>query len=98
MDPANPWSFDPFNPPNPGVHAPAPRAHTPKLIPEEERLYQVQRNAMKVLQDIDALSRLVDSHTLHSAEWHRLLMDAENTYRVIRSWLTQNTQPGGGYA
>jgi hypothetical protein len=39
FDPADPWSMNAFDPPNPRV--PAPSGHkAPRLFPEEERLFK----------------------------------------------------------
>lgn len=85
-----------FEPPRPKVHAPAP--HTPRdpaavrPIPAQHELYVVQRHALDVLHDIRDLEHRLgkDADKVHR-EMQRLERDAENTYRVIRSWLEEHT-------
>ena len=67
-----------------------PKLPTPKIVPQVDDLFQVQRNALKVLGDIRALR---DKHP--NLDLGGLERDAENTYRVIRSWLDRNARPGG---
>lgn len=55
----DPWSINYFDPPTPHVPAPAPRSKTPRLIPEEDRLFQVQRNALLALNALDELERVL---------------------------------------
>lgn len=88
---SDPWSIDYFNPPTPKVEAPTPKV--PKPIPEPDRLYQVQRNVLKALtrvQDIRRKQQGTDDRHLQR-ELEQLEMDIENTYRVIRSWLSEHT-------
>lgn len=68
-----------------------PRVPTPKPVPQADDLFQVQRNALKVLNDI---KRLRDKHP--DLDWGGLERDAENTYRVIRTYLKNNVNPQGG--
>lgn len=85
---SDPWSVDYFNPPSPKAQA-APGPKTPKLIPEADKLFQVQRNALKALNRIKAIDPGKDRAM--ALELQRLEKDIENTYRVIRSWLTEHT-------
>ncbi len=82
FDPSDPWSFDAFDPPKP--HVAPPRPKTPKLVPEIDRLFQVQRNALRALHDLDE-GDTVEGH--HHRALQSLKRDVENTYRVIRSYL-----------
>lgn len=84
----DPWSIDYFNPPTPHVPAPAPRSATPKLIPEQDRLFQVQRDILVALNALDDLEHKLgkDAHQYHK-ELRALRVPVENTYRVIRSYL-----------
>jgi len=86
----SPWDIDYFDPPTPHVPAPSPKGNPPKLVPELDRLFQVQRNALKVLNDLKALSGLPHKDPKVAQALHRLTQDAENTYRVIRSYLDKN--------
>lgn len=89
----DPWSIDYFDPPTPQVAAPMPKV--PKPIPEADRLFQVQKNALKALNRVQqieqsvAKSKDVDPRVRH--ELQQLEKDIENTYRVIRSWLVEHT-------
>lgn len=84
----DPWSIDYFNPPTPHVAPPTPRTKTPRLIPESDRLFQVQRNSLLTLGALDALEAKMgkEAHKYHK-ELRALRAPAENTYRVIRSYL-----------
>lgn len=94
-DPADPWSIDYFNPVTPKVRAPAPRGpKTPRLIPEVHELFTVQRHALDVLYSIRELGAKLGDHDdkrVH-AVLRTLERDAENTYRVIRSYLQTYAQ------
>lgn len=90
----SPWDFS-----APKVHAPSPKTKAPKPFPEPDRLFQVQRNALKVLNDVQEIERHLDK-TPHaavraSAVLRRLQQDAENTYRVIRSYLDKYANAQG---
>lgn len=88
-DSFNPWNIDYFNPPTPHVPAPSPRVKTPRLIPEQNDLFTVQRDALKTLNALDALEDQMagpDGRKYHR-ELKALRVQAENTYRVIRSYL-----------
>jgi hypothetical protein len=85
-NPLDPWSIDYFNPPNPQVSAPEPRARAPKMVPGLDDLFTVQRNALKVLNDLHALD-----HELKGKIPNKLLRDAEHTYRVIRTYLENHS-------
>lgn len=88
FDPANPWSLNAFDPPAGDVKPPSPRARTPRPIPDVERLYSLQRNTLKVLNNIESLEGSIGK-AAHSREWQALKQDAENAYRVIRSYLAE---------
>lgn len=84
----DPWEINYFDPPTPHVAPPAPRSKTPRLIPEQDRLFQVQRNSLLTLNALDELEGRLgkDAHKFHK-ELRALRVPAENTYRVIRSYL-----------
>lgn len=98
---SDPWSIDYFNPPAP--QAPAAPVKSPKLIPEADRLYQVQKNALKALNRVQEIERSLQGkgdpndreknmqHRRLERELQQLERDIENTYRVIRSWLVEHT-------
>lgn len=90
MSALDPWSIDYFNPPTPQVRAPSPRVKVPKLLPEQDDLFRVQRDALKALNALDELERVLgDEARKYSRELRALRVEAENTYRVIRSYLEQ---------
>lgn len=95
-DPADPWSFDYFNPETPHVEAPAPKTHTPKILPDEDRLFMVQRHALQILKHIENLKRQIGHEAVHKAHHEFDLLDqvAENNYRVINSYLRKNSESG----
>lgn len=84
----NPWDFK-----IPHVEAPEPKARPQKLLPEADRLFQVQRNALRALNDIEELKRHVEKSPHAAAALRRLEQDVENTYRVIRSYLDKYANP-----
>lgn len=87
---ADPWSIDYFNPPTPHVPAPSPRASAPRLIPEVDRLFRVQRDSLKALNALDELERALGKDARGVLkELRALRVEAENTYRVIRSYLDE---------
>lgn len=90
----DPWKIDYFAPPTPHVPAPSPRTQAPKLLPEVDRLFQVQRNSLKVLKDLEEVQHLLRDHKDPKLGQlvQRLGQDAENTYRVIRSYLDKFAQ------
>lgn len=94
-DPANPWSWNAFEPPAGDVKAPSPHPRTPKLIPDVERLFSLQRDALKVVNGLESLESQIGK-AASSREWLMLKQDAENTYRVIRSYLGKNAGPEVG--
>jgi hypothetical protein len=79
------WNIDYFNPPTPDIKAPSPKIKAPRLIPEQDDLFQVQRNSLKVLNDLRDLERELGPKM--APKMRAVLKDAENTYRVIRSYL-----------
>lgn len=94
MSSFDPWSVDYFNPPLPHVPAPSPKARAPKPVPDPDALFTVQRHALDLLHDIQDLERAIDTKDRHTlALLHRLERDAENAYRVIRSYLHENVAP-----
>jgi hypothetical protein len=84
-NPADPWSMDYFNPKPPHVDAPAPASRAPKMVPGLDDLFTVQRNALKVLNDLHTLDQ-----ELKGKIPNKLLRDAEHTYRVIRTYLEKH--------
>lgn len=87
---SDPWSINYFDPPTPHVPAPSVKPRTPRLIPEVDRLFTVQRDALKALQALDALeSRLGKDAGKAARELQALRHEIENTYRVIRSYLDE---------
>ena len=90
---SDPWSVDYFNPPTPKVEPKGPKI--PKPIPEPDRLFQVQRNALKALNRVQQIEQSVaktkDVDPRVRNELQLLEKDIENTYRVIRSWLVEHT-------
>lgn len=88
---SSPWDIDYFNPPTPNVRPPK-SPQSPALIPEADRLYQVQRNALKALNRVrDIEIGLKEVNPNLRREIQQLERDIENTYRVIRSWLVKHT-------
>lgn len=89
----DPWSSDPFSPPTPHVPAPGPSKRTPRQIPEQHELFVVQRHALDVLHGLADLEHALGEHK-HDKHVHAALRslerDAENTYRVMRTWLRNN--------
>lgn len=96
---ADPWATNYFDPPTPHVEAPGPQRRTPRLVPEQHELFTVQRHALDVLHDIEALLHALGKHA-HDPHVEKALRalerDAENTYRVIRTWLKDNVNQGLG--
>lgn len=93
MDPTD-WNTNFWDAGVPTVHAPAPRARAPKPVPEEEQLFQVQRNAQKTLVQLQELQALVDDHKANRV-LASAIRDAENAYRVIRTYLKEHVNPWG---
>lgn len=93
---SDPWSINYFDPPAPHVPAPSPKARVPKPVPDAERLFMVQRHALQILNDLEELHRHLGHHQDRKlgAVLQRLDKDAENTYRVIRTYLAENVEPG----
>ena len=90
---SNPWDVNYFDPPTPHVPPPSPRSRPPRLLPEQDDLFTVQRHALDVLHDIRDLEAKLGEHAKGlSKELTKLERDAENTYRVIRSYLAQYGQ------
>lgn len=79
----NYWDFK-----APRVHAPEPKARVPKPVPEPERLFTIQKHML------DMLHLLRDPKAEHHLE--RIEAIAENTYRVINTYLRTNVQPSQG--
>jgi len=97
IDPANPWGWDAFGDKPPKVDAPEPFKPAPRLFPEEDRLFRVQKNALKAAQGADNLRRALSGRDLDKATAHllkALVDDAEDTYRTIRSYLEKYVSPG----
>ena len=69
-----------------------PKQHKPKNVPQADDLFQVQRNSLKVLNEVQ---RLRDKHPQLDRDLAALERDAENTYRVIRTYLDHNVNPQG---
>lgn len=84
----DPWSINYFNPPAPNVQAPPSRPKVPKPIPDVDRLFQVQRNALKALNELEDVLAGAEGHQRHKLQ--SLQRDVENTYRVIRSYLNEH--------
>lgn len=85
---ADPWSINYFDPPTPHVPAPAPRAKAPKLIPEVDRLFRVQRDSLVALNALDDLEHALGKDAKKVLkELRALRVPAENTYRAVRSYL-----------
>jgi len=95
FDPANPWSFDAFDPPNPRVPSPAPRGTTPRLFPEEDRLFKAQRDALQAVNSAKELERAMRGNTDRriDATLRDIVQDTETTYRTIRSYLEKYVAP-----
>jgi len=70
-----------FHPPTPQVSAPRPRSKVPKLLPDVQELYTLQRDLIKCLHAADELE--------DSKEVHALRHQLENSYRVIRRYLIE---------
>jgi len=96
----SPWSnVDNFNPPTPNVSAPKPRTKVPKLVPDEDRLFQLQRNAIKAVNGVAELKRLLrDDDNRHvRTQLNHLELDVENVYRVIRSYLEEHSSQDASF-
>lgn len=91
---SDPWSINYFDPPAPKV-GPPPKPKVPKLIPDEDRLFQAQRNALKVLNNLQNLELELKGKDIGRARatLQALEKDAENTYRVIRTYLNKHVNP-----
>jgi hypothetical protein len=71
VDPANPWGWDAFSDKPPKVDAPAPFKPAERTFPEEDRLFKVQRDALRAAELAEELQRregrreasIVQSHT-----------------------------------
>lgn len=96
MSEAFPWDTDPWSFSPPSVQAPSPKAKTPRLLPAIDRLFQVQRNTLKVMNDIETLKAHIEKNPHAQAALRRLEQDAENAYRVIRSYLDKYADTEGG--
>lgn len=90
-DAADPWSWDAFDLSDaPKVDAPEPFKPRQRLFPEEDRLFQVQKNALRAHQTARDLERELKGKSLGQQaerELRSLLNETEDTYRVIRSYL-----------
>lgn len=85
---SDPWSINYFDPPTPHTPAPTPRVRKPRLLPEVDRLFRVQRDCLKTLRALEELERRLGAEAQKfDRELHSLRFEAENAYRVIRSYL-----------
>jgi hypothetical protein len=85
FNPANPWSLNAFDPPGGDVKAPSPHTRTPKLLPDVDRLFALQRNLLKVLNGLP-----------DGKDFHQVRADAENAYRNINGYLREYATDGLG--
>lgn len=85
------FSTDFFNPPNPkaGPKAPGP-PKPPKIVPDTNQLFQVQRNALTTVNALQDLLVAIGHDHKGAKELNAALRAAENTYRVIRTYLKEN--------
>jgi hypothetical protein len=94
-NPADPWSWDAFDPDVPKVDAPKPFKGAPKMFPEEDRLFAAQKNALKAARAAEDLQRAlrgkIGAHEGRLLD--HLVQDTENTYRVVRSYLDKYVNP-----
>ena len=81
----DPWSIDYFNP-QPPKAAPAIQKN-PRLLPDVDRLFAVQRNLLKALNDVQDMKP--------SPEVHRLEHNLGNAYKSIRGYLATYANPEG---
>jgi hypothetical protein len=97
-NPSDPWSWDAFDVTDaPKVDAPEPFKPKQRMFPEEDRLFQVQRDALRAHRTAQDLERELRGKNIgrHAErELRSLLNETEDTYRVIRSYL--NKYVGGG--
>jgi len=70
IDAANPWSWDAFSDEVPKVDAPAPFKAKPRMFPEEDRLFKVQKDALKAAQLARELERTQGRHEAAVVESH----------------------------
>ena len=96
-NPADPWSWDAFSPDVPKVDAPEPFKAAPRTFPEEDRLFKVQKDALRATQTARVLADSLrgNKDLGHQAErdLRQLVTDTENTYRAIRSYLDKYVNP-----
>ncbi len=86
----NPWTVNYFDPPSPSVPAPSPKAHTPRLVPEIDDLFTVQRDLLKALNAKDVIE-----HELKGSDvkgFRQLEQQLENAYKVINRYLKKYGQ------
>lgn len=91
-NPADPWSIDYFNPTMPALPTAKPKA--PKLLPDSDRLFALQRNLLKVMRDLSAIE-MQEKNLGKNSDWHRAQKDVENAYRNIRGYLAEYANPEG---
>ena len=70
LDAANPWSWDAFSDEAPKVDAPEPFKAAPRMFPEEDRLFKVQRDAMEAAELARELERRIGGHTASAETTH----------------------------
>jgi hypothetical protein len=95
LDPANPWGWDAFGDEVPKVDAPAPFKPAERAFPEEDRLFKVQKDALRAVQTARVLAdslRGKDDKAYREAR--QLLGETEDTYRAIRGYLDKYLSPG----
>ena len=81
------------------MDAPEPFKPKPKSFPEEDRLFRVQKNALRAVNATRALEREFQGRDLPrpAARQLREAVDAaEDTYRVIRSYLEKYSDGAPG--
>ena len=86
----NYWDFK-----APRVHAPEPKARVPKPVPEPERLFTIQRHTLDMLHVIRDCQKEFGHEDKHGL-LDKLEGQAENTYRVINTYLRTNVEPSQG--
>jgi len=122
-DAADPWSWDAFGDSVPKVEAPAPFKPKARLFPDEDRLFKVQEDALRTVNELRELERQMrrgkqsslragpvrplfdeDGERVTAAQHtaaadglerqlKRAIDAAEDTYRVIRSYLDKYVSP-----
>jgi hypothetical protein len=91
LDPASPWSWDSFDTGNvPRVDAPAPFKPKERTFPDEDKLFKIQKDALRAAQGAQELRRALERGGGEAARarlLRDLVDDTEDTYRAIRSYL-----------